>query len=189
MPEVIAVWAQILLEIPGSKLILKSSQFADKDTKGRCIKSFKKLGVSKERLNLVPILPNPADHLSYYGEVDIALDPFPYNGTTTTFEALWMGVPTITLSGNTHVSRVGESILNRIGLETFVSHSTEEYVKLAIEKATSHEVIRHLRKTLRERMLKSDICNQQEFAQQIEASYQYMWENYMLNRTLKKEKH
>jgi len=189
MPEVIEVWAQILLQIPGSKLILKSSQFADKDTKGRCIKSFKKLGVSKERLNLVPILPNPADHLSYYGEVDIALDPFPYNGTTTTFEALWMGVPTITLSGNTHVSRVGESILNRIGLESFVSHSTEEYIKLAKEKAASLEELKHHRKTLRERMLKSDICNQQEFAEQIEASYQYMWENYLLDRPLKKEKH
>lgn len=179
--EVIEVWAKILNEVSTSKLILKSSQLADKDTRGRCIKLFKKYGVSKERLNLVSMLPNPADHLSYYGEMDIALDPFPYNGTTTTCEALWMGVPTITLSGNVHASRVGESILTRVGLTSYVSRSKEDYVRLAKEKSAALDELRQYRQELREYMLNSSLCNHKEFAKQIEVSYQYMWDRYCQN--------
>tara|TARA_R110001592_G_scaffold65203_2_gene200289 strand:- start:10515 stop:12296 length:1782 start_codon:yes stop_codon:yes gene_type:complete len=177
-PEVIEVWAQILNDVPKSKLILKSSQFADKETKGRCIKLFKKQGVAKERLNLVAMLPNPNDHMSYYGELDLALDPFPYNGTTTTFEALWMGVPTLTLSGNVHASRVGESILSRVGLESFVSYSKDEYIKLAKLKSESLDELRQLRATLRASMINSPLCDQQGFAKQMESAYRLMWEKY-----------
>jgi protein O-GlcNAc transferase len=177
-PEVIEVWAQILKDVPQSKLILKSSQFADKDTKGRCIKLFKKQGVSKERLNLVAMLPKPSDHMSFYGELDLALDPFPYNGTTTTFEALWMGVPTLTLSGVVHASRVGESILSRIGLESFVSYSKDEYIKLAKLKSESLDELRALRVSLRATMLSSPLCDQQDFAKQMENAYRSMWESY-----------
>jgi protein O-GlcNAc transferase len=181
-PEVIEVWAQILKDVPESKLILKSSQFADKDTKGRCIKLFKKQGVSKERLHLVAMLPNPNDHMSYYGELDLALDPFPYNGTTTTFEALWMGVPTLTLSGVVHASRVGESILSRIGLESFVSYSKDEYIKLARLKSESLDELRALRVSLRATMLNSPLCDQEDFAQQMENAYLLMWESYGQNQ-------
>ena len=177
-PEVIEVWAQILNEVPKSKLILKSSQFADKDTKGRCIKLFKKQGVAKERLNLVAMLPNPNDHMSFYGELDLALDPFPYNGTTTTFEALWMGVPTLTLSANVHANRVGESILSRIGLGSFVSHSKEDYIKLAKLKSESLDELRVLRGSLRDSMIHSPLCDQQDFVQQMEHAYQHMWDKY-----------
>lgn len=177
-PEVIEVWAQILNAVPKSKLILKSSQFADKETKGRCIKLFKKQGVAKERLNLVAMLPNPNDHMSFYGELDLALDPFPYNGTTTTFEALWMGVPTITLSGNVHASRVGKSILSRVGLERFVSHNKEDYIKLAKLKSESLDELRQLRGSLRDSMIDSPLCDQQGFAQEMESAYQYIWDKY-----------
>ena len=177
-PEVIDVWAEILNIVPKSKLILKSSQFADKETKGRCIKLFKKQGIAKERLNLVAMLPNPNDHMSFYGELDLALDPFPYNGTTTTFEALWMGVPTLTLSGNVHASRVGESILSRVGLDSFVSHSKQDYIKLAKLKSESLDELRGLRGSLRDSMINSPLCDQQGFAKQMESAYQYMWEKY-----------
>jgi predicted O-linked N-acetylglucosamine transferase (SPINDLY family) len=182
-PEVISVWAQILNEVPKSKLILKSSQFADKDTKGRCIKLFKKQGIAKERLNLVAMLPKSNDHMSFYGELDLALDPFPYNGTTTTFEALWMGVPTLTLSGNRHASRVGESILSRVGLESYVSHNEKDYINLARLKSESLDELRELRTSLRENMICSPLCDQKSFAQQMESAYQYMWEKYLQQTT------
>ncbi len=176
-PEVIETWAEILNQVPHSRLILKSSQFADKDTKGRCIKLFKKLGVSKERLNLVAMLPNPNDHMAFYGEVDLALDPFPYNGTTTTFEALWMGVPTLSLSGNVHASRVGESILKRVGLDSYISFSKEEYVQLAKQKSEQLAELRELRMSLRKTMMDSPLCDQADFAEQIQNAFRYMWEH------------
>ena len=178
-PEVIEAWAQILIAVPKSKLILKSSQFADKDTKGRCIKLFKKQGVSKERLDLVAMLPNPNDHMSFYGQIDLALDPFPYNGTTTTFEALWMGVPTLTLSGKVHASRVGESILSRVGLQSFVSYSKDEYIQLAKLKSESLDDLRNLRVSLRATMMSSPLCDQQDFAKKMENAYRLMWDGYL----------
>jgi len=123
-------------------------------------------------------MPNNADHMAYYGEVDLALDPFPYNGTTTTFEALWMGVPTLTLKGNVHASRVGASIMARVGLHDYVAETVEGYLEVAKSKSLALDELRMLRQNLRQQMMSSPLCDSEDFAKQIEKAYAYMWKTY-----------
>ncbi|HTZ76332.1 MAG TPA: hypothetical protein VMC10_00415, partial [Stellaceae bacterium] len=106
-PETIGVWSRILAAVPASRMLLKGTQFADPATAERIRGLFAGGGIGAERLEIRPRATAPAEHLGMYGEVDVALDPFPYNGTTTTCEALWMGVPAVTLRGDRHAARVG----------------------------------------------------------------------------------
>src|SRR5262245_63142495 len=109
-------------------------------------------------------MPGAADHLALYHRVDIALDPFPFNGTTTTCEALWMGVPVITLRGDRHAGRVGASLLTQIGLTDLIANSIEEYVEIALALAGNSGRLDDLRRTLRPRMKASPMCDQGAFA-------------------------
>jgi predicted O-linked N-acetylglucosamine transferase (SPINDLY family) len=179
--EVIEAWAKILHSVPNAKLIMKSYQLADQSARRNCLSLFEAQGIVSERLIMTGMLANSADHMAYYGEVDLALDPFPYNGTTTTFEALWMGVPTLTYSGNVHACRVGASIVSRIGLEDYVAYSPEDYIALAVKKSSSLNELRQLRRSLRSRMLSSKLCDSAAFAHQIETAYQNMWRVYCQN--------
>jgi predicted O-linked N-acetylglucosamine transferase (SPINDLY family) len=117
-------------------------------------------------------------HLAFYGNIDIALDPFPYNGTTTTCETLWMGVPVITLAGQTHVSRVGVSLLNAVGLSELIATNPDEYVALAVRLSSNLEDLAQLRAELRNRMADSYLCNPLAHTQDIEAAYQEVWQRY-----------
>jgi predicted O-linked N-acetylglucosamine transferase (SPINDLY family) len=176
--EVIKLWAKILLAVPHSKLLLKSGQLSDQGTRERCISLFDQLGITADRILLQGMLAKTSEHMAYYSKVDLALDPFPYNGTTTTFEALWMGVPTVTYSGNVHASRVSASILSRVGLHDFISYSQDEYLEIAKSRASDIDYLRTLRRDLRRRMLESSLCDDNKFARQIENAYQLMWQNY-----------
>ena len=120
-PEVLALWAEMLARIPDSRLILKAKGFGDRETKDCVAGVFTEKGIDSGRIELLAHETSFSGHLGLYNRIDIALDPFPYNGTTTTCEALWMGVPVITLAGNTHASRVGMSLLTNIGLPEFVA--------------------------------------------------------------------
>jgi predicted O-linked N-acetylglucosamine transferase (SPINDLY family) len=111
-PEVIALWSKILRLLPNARLIMKALQLGDIGTRQRFAQLFEQNGVSMERVELLGWASSTAEHLELYNRVDIGLDPFPYNGTTTTCEALWMGVPVIVLAGNTHAARVGVSLLS-----------------------------------------------------------------------------
>jgi len=117
----------------------------------------------------------PAMHLEQYANVTIALDPFPYHGTTTTCEALWMGVPVITLAGNSHVSRVGVSLLHNVGTPEFIAHSPEEYLHLATALAHDGPHLATLHSTLRQKLQASPIMDYASFAQNMEAAYRDMW--------------
>ncbi len=118
---------------------------------------------------------NLIDHLSLYGRVDVALDPFPYNGATTTCEALWMGVPVITLAGNAHRGRVGASLLNAVGLGRFVAETPEQYLTLAAGLAADPDHLAELRTTLRRQVNESSLCDAPAFARKVEAAYRNMW--------------
>ena len=124
---------------------------------------------------LVGYIQNPVEHLALYNQVDIALDTFPYNGSTTTCEALWMGVPVITLEGSTHVSRVGLSVLSRLGLEALIAESPEQYIDLAVSLAGDVRRLAELRATLRERMAAASLTNGPGFTRTLEAAYRDMW--------------
>jgi predicted O-linked N-acetylglucosamine transferase (SPINDLY family) len=108
--------------------------------------------------------------------VDIALDPFPYNGTTTTCEALWMGVPVVTLRGDRHAGRVGASLLTQIGLTDLIANSVEEYLEIAVALARNPERLSDLRRVLRSRMAASPLCDGPAFARKMESAFRTMWQ-------------
>jgi predicted O-linked N-acetylglucosamine transferase (SPINDLY family) len=126
--------------------------------------------VTPDRLELIGLLPDQHDHLAAYDKVDIALDPFPYNGTTTTCEALWMGVPVISLAGEVHAGRVGVSLLHGVGLDELVAHTTSKYVVKAIELANDPVKVSRLRKGLRATFLTSPLCDAKRFARDVESA-------------------
>ncbi len=174
-PAAVATWSAILRAVPGSRLILKSTALQEAETRARIEDRFSASGVAPERVKLYARFPAQADHLRLYAEMDIALDTFPYNGTTTTCEALWMGVPVITLAGGLHAGRVGVSLLNQIGLEELIAHDADEYVRIAVSLASDPGRMADLRQGLRERMRTSALCDAAGFTRDLEAAYREMW--------------
>jgi protein O-GlcNAc transferase len=178
-PQVVAVWAEILRRVPNSRLLLKSGAFADAATRGLFVGRFGAAGIGPERLSLLPQDVGTAAHLARYHALDLALDPFPYNGTTTTCEALWMGVPVLTLTGSTHAGRVGTSLLTRLGADSLVAADEAGYVAGAVRLATDLPLLATLRAGLRTRMSQSPLCDADGFAREIEAAYRRMWQRYL----------
>jgi predicted O-linked N-acetylglucosamine transferase (SPINDLY family) len=168
-------WADILLGVPGSRLVLENQSLRDISTQQRLRTVMAKAGISSNRIDLENPTPELADHLASYGRVDIALDTFPYHGTTTTCEALWMGVPVVSLSGKTHPSRVGVALLKNVGLPELVAPTPEDYVQRTVELATDLPRLDGLRSTLRQRMQASPLMDAPRFARHIEAAYRMMW--------------
>jgi predicted O-linked N-acetylglucosamine transferase (SPINDLY family) len=179
----IALWARLLRQVPKARLVLKAPQFKDRGTRERCVAAFVAHGVAAERLEILPPQPSLAAHLAHYSRIDIALDPLTYNGTATTCEALWMGVPVITLRGNRHAARVGASILSSVGLEHLMAQSPDEYVAIAAEFARDLAALASLRGSLRERMRMSPLTDGANFARTVEAAYRSTWRNWCAEST------
>ena len=175
--EVINVWAKILKAVPNSKLIIKSSIF---NTHGQhYIGLFEEEGIAADRIEFHNRVSDKNEHLEFYNKIDICLDTFCFNGATTTCEALWMGVPVITLLGDRHVGRVGASILTNIGLTDFIAQDIDDYVALASKMSNRPEYLKEIRQRLRKQMLSSPLCNGQSFARDVEDSYKDMWKKYL----------
>jgi len=135
-------------------------------------------GIAAERIEVLSWEPSISRHLSIYHRIDIGLDTFPYHGTTTTCEALWMGVPVITLAGNTYASRVGVSLLSNAGLPGLVAESPDEYVSMAVTLARDVERLQSLRKNLRDMMKASPLCDAKTFTEHLEKCYRMMWKTW-----------
>ncbi len=176
--EVMALWAELLRALPSARLLMKSGALADADVHARCLARWQQAGIARERIELIGPIPDPEQHLARYGQVDIALDPFPYNGTTTTCEALWMGVPVIALAGSRHAGRVGVSLLTQVGLEDLVAQSEADYLALAVRLAADPTRLMRLRAGLRERVAASPLCDAVAFARDVEAAYRTMWRDW-----------
>jgi protein O-GlcNAc transferase len=174
-PATFDAWAMLLRRLPEAQLLLKGKQFADAAARALLLARLAERGVAPERVELVAWVPNTVAHLALYDQVDIALDPFPYNGTTTTCEALWMGVPVVTLRGDRHAGRVGASLLGQIGLTDLVADSVGEYVAIALALANNSERLNDLRGSLRPRLAASSLCDGPAFARKIEAAFRQMW--------------
>ena len=177
-PEVVACWSRILRALPKARLILKNASLRDEATCRRYLDLFSREGIAPERLELLSWTASASGHLALYWRVDIALDPFPYNGTTTTCEALWMGVPVITLAGSRHAGRVGVSLLTQVGLEDLIAQSEADYLALAVRLAADPERLTRLRSGLRERVAASPLCDAAAFARDVEAAYRTMWRDW-----------
>jgi predicted O-linked N-acetylglucosamine transferase (SPINDLY family)/predicted SAM-dependent methyltransferase len=181
--ETLSLWVEILKATGESHLILKAKQFSDVATKNSIIEYFEKRGVKKNRLEFIVWFDSYEEHMEYYNRIDIALDTHPYNGTTTTCESLWMGVPVITLAGVTHISRVGVSILKQVGLEEFIAYSPEEYIKIAVTLSKNDKKIIKLNKCLRKIIGSSSLINAKEFTIELEKKYESV---YLKNKNDKK---
>jgi protein O-GlcNAc transferase len=175
-PEVIKVWSNILHAVPKSCLILKAEQV--QYGASHYLDCFKQEGIAEDRIKFYKPLPSMEDHLELYNAIDIGLDPFPFNGATTTCEALWMGVPVITLLGDRHVGRVGASILTNVGLTDFIAQDIDGYIQLAVEMAANTNYLQEIREGLRERMQRAPLCDGRSFVSDVESVYQEIWQRY-----------
>ena len=176
--EVIKLWKQILDRVPDSKLLLKDGIYSDKDVKSITTERLINHDIHPSRFELREAVKSGYDALDIYNQVDIALDPFPYNGTTTTCEALWMGVPVITLIGESHVSRVSYSVLSQLGLSELAGENKEEYINKAVELALNPERLNEVHTKLRNRFLNSTLTDGKRFTELLETKLQTIWQQY-----------
>jgi protein O-GlcNAc transferase len=167
-PEVIKYWALILKAVPDSKLLLKHTSFDLQSVADIVLSAFSAWDVGPERLILDGFSKDTVEHLSRYHEVDIALDPFPFNGMTTSCEALWMGVPVVTLAGERHLSRVGVSLMNNIGYPDWIADDYNGYVAIATKLASDPERLQTIRTGLRKQMSDSPLMDGKKFVEEFE---------------------
>ena len=171
---VLALWSRILLALPGSSLALQAAALQDPALRQQLERRFAAFGLPAQRLRLQPATSRAA-YLAAHQRVDIALDPFPYPGGTTSLEALWMGVPVLTLPGSTALSRQGLSILRNLGLADWVASSADDYLARALHHAADLATLAVLRQTLRGRLLASSLCDAPRFAAHLEAALRGLW--------------
>ncbi len=177
----IALWASVLNIVPNSRIVLKARGLGDKNARQRITKEFSQFGVARERIKILSYEQKITDHLMIYSLIDIALDTFPYNGTTTTCEALWMGVPVITLKGDMHLSRVGESIMQQANLIDLIAETPENYIEIVAGIAGNPDLLNHLRGNLRPHVRHSKLMDAKSFISHLELTYREMWRHYCEN--------
>jgi protein O-GlcNAc transferase len=178
-PWLLTLWAKLLAAVPGSRLLLhhafNGERKVTREYRDPIARHFRSLGISSRRLEFIGGVAFE-DHLNVIGQADIALDSFPYHGVTTTCECLWMGVPVVTLAGQSHVSRVGVSILNSIGLDRFVAKTPQQYVEIAVRLANNLSSLARCRSGLRERMRNSPLTDSRSYIRAIESAILDLWE-------------
>ncbi len=172
--QVVAVWARILHEVPNSRLILKYKAFNDVTVRKNICNRFRLYGISSRRLDL-RTASNMYFMMAEYGDIDIALDPFPFTGGMTSLLSLWMGVPVITLSGELPISRQTKSFLTPVGLSDLAVENYDEYIACAVALAKDTVRLKGIRGNLRETMSESSLCDAKEFAQSIENLFFKLW--------------
>eukprot|EP00163_Fabomonas_tropica_P034893 TRINITY_DN9955_c0_g1_i2.p1 TRINITY_DN9955_c0_g1~~TRINITY_DN9955_c0_g1_i2.p1 ORF type:complete len:727 (-),score=179.58 TRINITY_DN9955_c0_g1_i2:156-2336(-) len=177
--KVIALWSRVLLAVPHSRLVLKCKPFNSASSRHRILSMFEANGVSTSRVALMSLIPETKDHMQAYSMLDISLDTFPYAGTTTTTESLYMGVPCITLKGgDNHAHNVGVSLMTAVGLPQFVAHSEAEYVDIAVREARSIPHLVKQRAGLREQFISSPMCDGPTYMQNLQKEWRSMWQTY-----------
>ena len=167
-------WCELLGRVPNSRLLIYSREGTHRD---RVRRQFDEAGVRPYRIDFVPRLPGP-DYFLQYHKIDIALDPFPYPGGTTSCDALWMGVPVVSLAGQTAVSRGGASILSNVGLPQLLAQTRGQYVQIAADLAADLDQLSRLRATLRAQMQASPLMDASQFARDVEAAFRQMWQTW-----------
>lgn len=177
-PAIMKAWVSILSVVPHSRLLLKAQAYADESVRQRVLATFEQNGVSRERIELLSVTRTVEEHLAHYQDVDIALDTYPYNGATTTCEALWMGVPVVTWRGETHAARMGASILSALGMTMFVTHSQDHYVSTAVRTAANPRELVPLRVALRGLMKRSPLRAEFSHTRTLEKYYRECWQRF-----------
>lgn len=176
-PAVVATWASILRGIPSARLLLQATAFASEEPKDVVRRRFSRHGIAADRLDLRPFT-DEATMLRVYQEIDIALDPFPYNGCNTTCDALSMGVPVVTIEGTTLSGRHGFALLNSCGLTSWITDTKEAYIERALSAAANIEELTELRAQLPRRFLAAPICDAVRFTAALERTYRQLWQSW-----------
>ncbi len=174
-PSTIDLWGAVLAAVPHSRLLIKTKPLVEAATRSALTARFDELGISAERIELRGWDPKDSGHLDLYNQVDIALDTIPYNGTTTTCEALWMGVPVVTLVGRTHAGRVGASLLTSLGMPELVCQNPQDYIECAVSLSANRTQLSVLRAGLRQRMAHSRLCDGVAYVRAVEDAYRQLW--------------
>jgi predicted O-linked N-acetylglucosamine transferase (SPINDLY family) len=173
--RVVATWARILISVPNSRLALFIPRI---EFNPSVMARLHRLGIPSARIDPYPRQPLPA-YFETYNRIDVALDPFPYNGGTTTLDALWMGVPVVTLAGKLPVGRSGVSILRNVGLAELISESADDYVEVAVRLASDLPRLESLRGALRSRMLASPLLDAPGYVGELESLYRAAWRRWV----------
>ncbi|MSO73328.1 MAG: tetratricopeptide repeat protein [Rhodospirillaceae bacterium] len=172
----IAAWAEILKAVPNARFFMKCKQLRDVQVQAKIRGEFARHGIDQARIGMGAFVPSVREHLECYGDVDLALDTFPYNGTTTTCESLYMGVPVLTLRGHNHRGRVGLSLLSAMGLDgEFVADGVDDYIARAVAWGREPSKLAEIRQALRPRMGKSPLRDEVGFTRNLEAVYRDAW--------------
>ncbi|MBT3928809.1 MAG: hypothetical protein HOF33_17680, partial [Rhodospirillaceae bacterium] len=169
--------------VPHSRFFLKAKSLSDTATQKNYRALFESHGIAAERIEVSGRIKGKGDHLAAYGRVDIALDTFPYNGVTTSCEAMWMGVPVITLEGRSHAGRLCASILHALDLQSLIATDEDAFVAAAKTLAEDRAGLAKLRADLRPRMEKSDLRDGPGLTRAIEAAYRDMWRTWCAGDT------
>jgi predicted O-linked N-acetylglucosamine transferase (SPINDLY family) len=177
--DVLRLWARVLARVKDSRLVILSPAGSHRE---RTLETLRNEGVERRRVEFVELRPR-REYLELYHSLDIALDTFPYNGHTTSLDALWMGVPVVSFAGKTPVSRAGLSQWTNLGLPEFVARSEADYVKIAEGLASNLPRLAQLRAALRARMQASPLMDAPRFARQIEQAYRTMWRAWCLDQS------
>jgi protein O-GlcNAc transferase len=170
---VVALWAAVLKSVPASRLLIFRTTL-NQEIIGRLTENFRAGGIGPERVDFLHEVPSEG-HLALYNKIDILLDTFPWSGHTTACEALWMGVPVITLRGNRHAGRMVASVLTCLGVSEFIAENENEFVSIAELTASNIKDLSRLRTGLREKMRPSKLCDGLTFAREVEKRYREMW--------------
>ncbi len=172
------VWAEILKREPKARILLKQRPYKDPKIVAWTLNEFARRGADTSRVELLSRIEDQAGHLGIYNRADIALDPWPYNGTTTTCELLMMSVPPVSMLGDRHGARVGASILTAVGCPELIATSPEDYISKVIALGNDRARLANYRHTLRDRALASPLCDAQGFARRVEAQYINLWKSW-----------
>ena len=176
--EVLDTWARILSRVTNSRLTLKYRSMDSPSIQAVVFKALEKHGVARDRVVFLTY-DEYQTHLAHYNKIDIALDTFPHNGDTTSCDALWMGVPVITLAGRSHAGLMGVSRLTNVGLPQLIAKSKDDYVDIAVALANDLPQLAQLRSGLRERVRKSPFMDAPRFTRNLEAAYEKMWATHL----------
>jgi predicted O-linked N-acetylglucosamine transferase (SPINDLY family) len=172
--QVISTFGRILRELPDSRLMLKYSTLGDPTLRARYSAWLAEEGIAEARVEIAGASSLPR-FLECFHQIDVALDPFPYSGETTALHTLWMGVPLVTIEGETLVQRLGSRVLRVAGLDDWIARSTDDYVRIALELARAPERLSELRASLRPRLSTTPLLDHRGVTRELEAAFRGLW--------------
>jgi predicted O-linked N-acetylglucosamine transferase (SPINDLY family) len=179
--ESLALWAQVLGAVPGSRLLVKCPAGRDPEWVERFLAKMGHWGIEAGRIEVMG-WQGSAEHWQVYDRVDISLDTYPYGGCLTTLEGLCMGVPTVSLAGDRYTSRAGLTLLSRVGLAGLVASDPDGFILRAVSLARDPNTLARIRGALRRRLLASGLCEAGRYARELETAYRRMWRTWCARR-------